>query len=286
MCSQYSDRYGLKDTLSNFFSAELLAPYQNMLDSFKIPSVGAKEFGTNLTLFNTTFSMTEEFVGVYRMHPLLPDKMNIAGQNFTLNELSFNDPRGMVTSTDGSNTTTKTLLKSLSQTPARTLSLRNYPYELYDLDIPGRSEKLNLAEIDLMRDRERNLPRYNDARRQLLLEPYTSLSDLTNDGDELELLMSVYSDIEQVDFMVGCLVDKERPDGFAFGIVPYHIFVVMATRRLLSDRFFQEGMTAENYSTWGLNYVKTQTFQSILERHFPELDGKIPANPFSNDWEW
>ena len=257
-----------------------------MLDSFKIPSVGAKEFGTNLTLFNTTFSMTEEFVGAYRWHPLLPDKMNIAGQNFTLNELSFNDPLGMVTSTDGSNTTTKTLLKSLSQTPARTLSLRNYPYELYDLDIPGRSEKLNLAEIDLMRDRERNLPRYNDARRQLLLEPYTSLSDLTNDGDELELLMSVYSDIEQVDFMVGCLVDKERPDGFAFGIVPYHIFVVMASRRILSDRFFQEGMTAENYSTWGLNYVKTQTFQSILERHFPELDGKIPANPFSNDWEW
>ena len=74
----------------------------------------------------------------------------------------------MVTSTDGSDTT-KTLLKSLSQTPARTLSLRNYPYELYDLDIPGRSEKLNLAEIELVRDRERNLPRYyNDVRRQLL----------------------------------------------------------------------------------------------------------------------
>ena len=99
--------------------------------------------------------------------------------------------------------------------------------------------------------------------------------------------MSIYSDIKQVNFMVGCLVDKERPEGFAFGIIPYHIFVVMASRRLLSDRFFQEGMTAENYSTWGLNYVKTQTFQSILERHFPELDGtKIPANPFSNEWEW
>ena len=81
-------------------------------------------------------------------------------------------------------------------------------------------------------------------------------------------------------------MDKERPDRFTFSIFPYHIFVVMATRRILSDRFFQEGMTAENFSTWGLNYVKTQTFQSILERHFPELDGKIPANPFSNEWEW
>lgn len=271
--------------MSNFFPPELLAPYQEYIDSLKVPSVGANQFGTNLTLLNTTFSMTEEFVAVYRMHPLLPDKLNIEGQNFTLNEFAFKDARSLVAST-GSNTTTKTLLKSLSQTPARILSLRNYPYELYGLDVPGRSEKLNLAEIDITRDRERNLPRYNDARRQLLLEPYTSLSDLTNDSEELELLMSVYSDIEEVDFMVGCLVDKERPEGFAFGIVPYHIFVVMATRRLLSDRFFQEGMTEENYSPWGLNYVQTQTFQSILERHFPELDGKIPANPFSNEWEW
>eukprot|EP00956_Cyclotella_meneghiniana_P004728 scaffold5831_cov40-Cyclotella_meneghiniana.AAC.2 len=206
--------------------------------------------------------MTKEFAAVYWMHPLLPDKLNIEGRNFTLNEFAFKDARSIVAST-GSNTTTKTLLKSLSQTPARILSLQNYPYELYGLDVPGRSEKLNLAEIDITRDRERNLP-----------------------SEELELLMSVYSYIEEVDFMVGCLVDKERPEGFAFGFVPYHIFVVMATRRLLSDRFFQEGMTEESYSPWGLNYVQTQTFQSILERPFPELDGKRPANPFSNEWEW
>ena len=82
-------------------------------------------------------------------------------------------------------------------------------------------------------------------------------------------------------------MNKERPDGFTFGIVTYHIFVIMATRRMLSYRFFHEGLTAENSSTWGLNYVKNQTFQSILERrHFPELVGKIPANPFSNKWEW
>ena len=60
--------------------------------------------------------------------------------------------------------------------------------------------------------------------------------------------ISIYGDIDQVDFMVSCLVDKERPEGFAFGIVPYHIFVVMASRRLFSDRFFQEGFTAEYYT--------------------------------------
>lgn len=91
---------------------------------------------------------------------------------------------------------------------------------MHDLNIPGRG-KVNLAEIDLTQERERNLPRYNNARRQLLLEPYTSLDDLTDNEEELDLLMSLYTDNEQACFMVGCLVDKERLEGFAFGIVLY-----------------------------------------------------------------
>ena len=273
--------YGFKNTVSSIFSADQLDQFQETIDSIKIGSVMTKDFGTNLTLFNTPFQMTEEFVAVYRMHPLLPDEIEIDGQNLTLHELVFKDARELTNEQNA----TEVFLQALSKTPARTLSLRNYPYTLYDLDVPGRG-KINLAEIDLTRDRERNLPRYNDARRQLLLEPYASLDDLTDNEEELELLKSVYTDIEQVDFMVGCLVDKERPEGFAFGVVPYHIFVVMASRRVFSDRFFQEGLTADNYTPWGLNYLATETFQSILVRNFPGLDGVVPNNPFLNDWSW
>lgn len=123
-----------------------------------------------------------------------------------------------------------------------------------------------------------------DARRQLLLQPYKSIDDLTSDREERRLLKSVYSDIEQVDFMVGCLADKDRPEGFAFGIVPYYIFVVMASRRLLSDRFFQEGLTEENYSEFGIQYLTETSFRDILARQFPEMKDDIPSNPFSNDW--
>ena len=123
-----------------------------------------------------------------------------------MHEFSFKDAPRELTNEQNA---TEVFLQALSKTPARTLSLRNYPYTLYDLDVPGRG-KINLAEIDLTRDRERNLPRYNDARRQLLLEPYASLDDLTDNEEELELLKSVYTDIEQVDFMVGCLVGRQR----------------------------------------------------------------------------
>ncbi|GAX18717.1 hypothetical protein FisN_26Hh007 [Fistulifera solaris] len=233
---------------------------------------------TRETMYNTTFAMTEEFVAVYRMHPLLPDDMEIEGITLTLNDLSFVDARKLTKSVK----TTQTLLQAFGTTPANTLSLQNYPRQLYGLEKPGMSQPINLAEIDLQRDRERNLPRYNDMRRQLLLKPYKRLEDLTDDETELNLLKSVYQDIDQVDLMVGCLVDKDRPYGFAFGIVPFHVFLVMASRRILNDRFFMEDFNAKVYTDFGYNYVQSGSLKQVMVRHFPELNDQIPDNPFMN----
>lgn len=229
-------------------------------------------------MFNTTFAMTEEFVAVYRMHPLLPDEMQIEGKTYTLNDVSFVDARKLTTTTK----TTQTLLQAFGSTPANTLSLQNYPRQLYGLQKPGMPQPINLAEIDIQRDRERNLPRYNDMRRQLLLKPYKSLDELTDDETELNLLKRVYTDIDQVDLMVGCLVDKDRPYGFAFGIVPFHVFVVMASRRILNDRFLMEDFNAKVYTEFGFQYVQSGSLRQVILRHFPELKGRVPENPFLN----
>lgn len=269
--------YGLQTVVENFFQGNPVPPdIQAVVDSLQVPHVVNGEFPTEMTLFDTPFFMTEEFVSVYRMHPLLPDEIEVEGGTLTLNDIAFTDARTLVSDEAK---TTETLLESFISTPARTLSLKNYPRELYNLDV-GDGNVINLAEIDIIRDRERDIPRYNDARRQLLLPALESIDDLTDDEEERQLLKSVYSDIEQVDFMVGCLADKERPEGFAFGVVPYFIFLVMASRRLLSDRFFQEGLTVENYTGVGFQYVVETNFRDILLRHFPDLDSEIPSNPF------
>lgn len=122
--------------------------------------------------------MIEEFVAVYRMHPLLPDVLPVGQESFSLNELSFENPRNLVP-----NDTTETFLRAFGKMPALTLSLQNYPRELYDLETPYGT--VNLAEIDIMRDRQRGLPRYNDMRRLLLLDPYKSIDDLTDDKQEV-----------------------------------------------------------------------------------------------------
>ena len=186
---------------------ELEAAYL-VVGRYYVPHAGSRTETTVQTLYNTTFQMTEEFVSVYRMHPLLPDELMVGSENFTLNELSFKDARKLVESN-----TSQTLLQAFGEAPSHTLALRNYPRELYNLQKPGMPEPINLAAIDLLRDRERELPRYNDMRRQLLLEPLASIDDLTSDPEERLLLKSVYSDIEQVDLMVGSLVDQDRPAG-------------------------------------------------------------------------
>jgi Animal haem peroxidase len=240
-----------------------------------VPYAGNTEAGTELTLYNTTFQMIEEFVAVYRMHPLLPDALTVGDTSFSLNELSFKNPRTLVP-----DDTTEQFLRAFGETPALTLSLQNYPRELYDLVTPGGT--VNLAEIDIMRDRERGLPRYNDMRRLLLLPPHKSIDDLTSDSQEREALKSVYTDIEQVELMVGSLVDQDRPAGFAFGIIPFHIFLTLASRRILCDRFYMENFNPGLYTEWGFNHVQTETLRTVLVRHFPDLEDEMPENPFLN----
>jgi len=251
---------------------------------YYVPYAGSPNDSTQQSLYNTTFQMAEEFVSVYRMHPLLPDELILDNDNdgittLTLNDLSFVDARTLV---PDAATTTQTLLRSLAQTPSRTLGLQNYPRELYNLQTGNSSTTINLAAIDILRDRERGLPRYNDMRRQLLLEPYESIDDLTSDPEERRLLKTVYSDMDQIDLMVGSLVDQERPEGFAFGIVPFHIFLVVASRRILNDRFLMQDFNADVYTEWGYNFVQKETFRSVLARHFPELEPNMPENPFMN----
>src|SRR5262249_56836300 len=61
------------------------------------------------------------------------------------------------------------------------LRLNNYPYFLQNLNRDDGS-RFDLAAVDILRDRERGVPRYNEFRRQLRKEPVKSFEELTG-GD-------------------------------------------------------------------------------------------------------
>jgi hypothetical protein len=86
-----------------------------------------------------------------------------------------------------------------------------------------------------------------------------------------EEIRRVYDgDIERVDLMVGMFAEP-RPAGFAFSDTAFRIFILMASRRLNSDRFLSRDFTPEVYTPLGIDWVQNNSMIDVLLRHYPEL---------------
>ncbi|MCK0153467.1 peroxidase [Alcanivorax sp. S6407] len=223
--------------------------------------------------YNVPYTLTEEFVSVYRMHPLLRDEIKVydIGSNVVDQEIALEDTR---------NGNAEDLLGDLGQdrlwysfgiTHPGALSLNNYPDFLRNLSMPLIGD-IDMAAIDILRDRERGVPRYNEFRRQIGLKPLTSFEQLTSDPQLLADLKALYNnDIELVDTLVGQLGEETRPEGFGFGETSFQIFILNASRRLMTDRFFTTDYTDEVYTAEGIDWVEENTMVDVIRRHFPSL---------------
>ena len=81
----------------------------------------------------------------------------------------------------------------------------------------------------------------------------------------------MYGDVDAVDLQVGMLAEKP-PKGFGFSDTAFRIFILMASRRLKSDRFFTRDFTPAVYTPEGLDWVQKNTMVDVLLRHHPELE--------------
>ena len=162
------------------------------------------------------------------------------------------------------------------------ISLHNYPRFMQTLKRPD-GEILDLAAADIVRIRERGVPRYNEFRRQFHLRPVRTFEELTPNREWSEELKSVYKgEIEDVDVMVG-LYAEPFPKGFGFSDTAFRVFVLMASRRLEADRFFTDDYRPEIYTQTGIEWVESNNMRSVLLRHFPELEPALRGiqNPFA-----
>ena len=63
------------------------------------------------------------------------------------------------------------------------------------------------------------------------------------------------------------LFAEPLPKGFGFSETAFRIFVLMASRRLKSDRFFTDDYGVPLYTEFGLDYIKKNSMLSLLTRH-------------------
>ncbi|MFA7060076.1 MAG: peroxidase family protein [Pedobacter sp.] len=66
---------------------------------------------------------------------------------------------------------------------------------------------------------------------------------------------SMVDNIEDLDTVVGWLSEFTRPHGYAISETQFQVFILNASRRLFSDRFFTSSFRPEFYSSLGLQWV-------------------------------
>lgn len=228
--------------------------------------------GSDTDHHGVPYSLTEEFIAVYRLHPLIPDNFAfraVAGDR-QLGGRIFPDVFGPKAKETMDEVSFPDLFYSFGVAHPGAVTLHNYPkflqrFERHDGPL------IDLAAVDILRDRERGVPRYNEFRRLLHLEVRQTFEELTENPEWREELRRVYdNDVNRVDLMVGMYAETPPP-GFGFSDTAFRIFILMATRRLKSDRFFTVDYRPEIYTQAGIDWIENNNMLTVLLRHCPEL---------------
>lgn len=227
------------------------------------------------------YSLSEEFTAVYRLHPMLPDSLPVGGPATPLTELIGKAGEATLAAAGA-----RAVWTAMGTTPTGALSLFNYPAALRavvptdDDGTPRTGRPVDLAALDVYRDRERGVLRYNAFRRALHMKPLQRWEDLTSDQEALDALRAVYGDeasggLERLDLLVGHLAEDKIP-GFILPQPAFLIFIVMASRRLESDAAFNTHFTEEVYTPEGIAWVRdVRGLRDVLARHMPAVAEEV-----------
>jgi hypothetical protein len=258
--------------------------------------------------FGSPFNFPEEFTTVYRLHPLVPDLIEYRewkNPNKIRNKIPIIDTFRAGATKQMHDRGIENWALSMGRQRLGVLQLQNSPLFLQNLPMPHLktpTNKLDVVALDLLRDRERGVPRFNEFRRQIGLKSLRSFDDFidkrvpgdsaarqqqeqvvknmreiygTHVCDESKIIShaqkddngkfindclghangSVVDNIEDVDTVVGWLAEYTRPHGFAISETQFHVFIINASRRLFSDRFFTSSFRPEFYSHFGVEWV-------------------------------
>ena len=259
--------------------------------------------------FGSPFNFPEEFVSVYRLHPLVPDLLEYRDLGADPNKIVKRVP--VVETFQGKATSfTETMgLANWGLTLGRQrlglLTLNNSPQFLQNLKmgrLESKTQQIDVVALDIIRDREHGVPRFNEFRRQYGLHELTSFDDfmdpavqagsadwqeqrntiaalrdvygqhkcdasriitdaqVNDDGTPINDCLghpdgSIVDNVEDVDTAVGYLAEYRRPHGFAISETQFVVFILNASRRLFSDRFFTSSFRPEFYTTLGVDWV-------------------------------
>ncbi|HUQ80118.1 MAG TPA: peroxidase family protein [Gemmatimonadaceae bacterium] len=282
--------------------------------------------------FGSPFNFPEEFITVYRLHPLVPDLIEYRDYKAP-NEIHNKIPvvatfRGRATNVMHERGLANLAL-SMGRQRLGALALQNHPRFLQNLQIDrlqSPTKKIDVVALDIIRDRERGVPRFNEFRRQYGLRQLTSFDDFidvrlpdtstarkeqkrlvalmrdvygTHQCDDSKVIThaqldasnkpitdclghangSTVDNVEDLDTVVGWLAESTRPHGFAISETQFVVFILNASRRLFSDRFFTSSFRPEFYTRLGYEWVNNNGPMKMVETRLVNGRANQPVSP-------
>lgn len=273
----WANWYGLVNMLTTLKKHGYETPFEPGWEKLLLGSTKLGGFvGSRQNLKGVPFAMTEEWSQIYRYHSLLPDAIELGATSIPLEQTRGTDSIGLVRELGHDR-----LLLAFGNQYAGSVTINNTPRFLQELEMPlvGR---VDIAALDIIRERERGIPRYNQMRRYVGLPAFVSFSELTSDQELAAKLSRLYhGDIERLDTTVGLLVEP-RPEGFELGETHIRVLGILALRRLQADRFFTTDFTPRIYTKMGIDHINKTTLKDVLLRHYPSLAPELEnvSNPF------
>ena len=292
-----------------------------------------QDINAGVNHFGSPFNFPEEFVTVYRLHPMVPDLIEFRELNKDPNTVKYKIPvletmRGKATQMMRRYGIANWAL-SMGRQRLGKLTLLNHPLFLQNLSVPrlkSATGKIDVLALDIIRDRERGVPRYNEFRRQYGLKQLASFDDfidpslpkdsrerarqkqivdlirevygqhqcdaskhitnaqLNNDRSEITDCLghpdgSMVDNIEDLDTVVGWLAESARPHGFAISETQFQVFILNASRRLFSDRFFTSSFRPEFYTNFGVKWVNENGPDGVMMEKNRVNGNQIEVSP-------
>ncbi|XP_050422315.1 peroxidase-like [Adelges cooleyi] len=191
-------------------------------------------------------STTQEFSsGAFRvLHNIVPARHNFINLNHTtVQSVDITDWMERPVPTIESNSNFDNLLRGMLETETR-ISQPSYNLPLSNLMFHRNGPLgVDLLSYDIQRGRDTGLPPYNKIRAKCGLSPAKSFDDLADvmSLDDVRDLKNVYSSVDDVDFLVGALLETPDTDAVV-GNTTRCIIGDFFHRIRVGDRFFYDNL--------------------------------------------
>ncbi|KAJ7827242.1 heme peroxidase [Mycena olivaceomarginata] len=211
------------------------------------------------------FAHSEEFISIYRFHSLLRDSITIrnhvdnreTGKTYDISEYTFRGAQEVIRG----NKFGDVLYTFGTDNPGA---------------LPGAPSILDMGVIDILRDRERGVPRYNEFRRLFALVPAKKMDDISDDKDAVAALRRIYGeDVEAVDLLSGTLAESPRRNGLC---VQQHAVPGVHPRGIAPPHdgpILHDGLYGCGGMTKALDWIERSDFREVIGRTVPELNASV-----------